>query len=80
MTVIDELRYAAERPAVQPVVFAKLPPLESVVAPDVLASLTPSAAPAIPRVDWMDEAARSACNVIARQEPEQMPLMCRRRK
>jgi len=79
MTVFDEPRFAAERRAAQPVVLAKLPPLQSVIAPDSSASLTVSTAPTIPRVDWMAEAARSACNVVARQEPEQMPLMCKRR-
>jgi hypothetical protein len=79
MTVFDEPRFASERQATQPVVLAKLPPLHRIVAPDSLASITESAAPTIPRVDWMAEAARSACNVIARQEPEQIPLMCKRR-
>jgi hypothetical protein len=80
VTVLDEPRFAAERRATQPIVLAKLPPLQSVVAPDSVASLTPSTVPTIPRVDWMEEAARSACNVIARQEPDQMPLMCKRRR
>ena len=80
VTVLDEPRFATERQAAQPVVLAKVPPLRSIVAPDSLVSLTPSTVPTIPRVDWMEEAARSACNVIARQEPDQMPLMCKRRR
>jgi hypothetical protein len=78
VTVLDEPRFAAEREAVQPVVLAKLPPLEVVVAPDAMASLTETSAPTVRRVDWMDEAARSACNIVGRQEPDQMPLMCKR--
>ncbi len=79
VTIVEEPRFAAEREAAQPVVLAKLPPLHAVIAPDSPASVTESAAPTIPRIDWMAEAARSACNVIARQEPEQIPLMCKRR-
>jgi hypothetical protein len=80
VTVLDEPRFATERQAAQPIVLAQLPPLQSVVAPDSLASLTTSTVPASPRVDWMEEAARSACNVIARQESDQIPLMCKRRR
>jgi hypothetical protein len=79
VTVLDEPRFATERQAAQPIVLAKRQ-LHAVVAPDSLASLTPATVPTIPRVDWMDEAARSACNIIARQEPDQMPLMCKRRR
>jgi hypothetical protein len=79
VTVLDEPRFATERQAAQPIVLAKLQ-LHTRVAPDSLASLTASTVPTIPRVDWMDEAARSACNIVARQEPDQMPLMCKRRR
>ena len=80
VTVFDEARFAAERQAVQPFVLAKLPPLEVVVTPDVMGSLTESEAPHVRRVDWMDEAARSACNIVERQESDWVPLMCKRRK
>jgi hypothetical protein len=80
VTVLDEPRFAAERQAAQPIVLAKVPPLRRIVAPDSLASLTASTVPTIPRIDWMEEASRSACNVIARQESEQIPLMCKRRR
>jgi hypothetical protein len=80
VTVLDEPRFATDRQAAQPVVLAKLEPLHRIVAPDSLASLTTTTVPTIPRVDWMDEAARSACNIIARQEPEQLPLPCKRRR
>ena len=80
VTVLDEPRFAAERQAAQSISLRKLPPLQRVVAPDALASLTSATIPTLPRVDWMEEAARSACNVIARQEPDQMPLMCKRRR
>jgi hypothetical protein len=80
VTVLDEPRFASERQVAQPVTLAKLQPLHTIVAPDSLASLTPSTVPTLPRVDWMDEAARSACNIVARQEPEQIPVICKRRR
>ncbi len=59
---------------------ASLPPMTVSVVPDALMVPVESAAPTtISRIDWMDEAVRSACNIIRRQEADGAPLACKRR-
>jgi hypothetical protein len=80
MTVFDEPQFVQERQPVQMQALASLPPIVVSAAPDALIVPAESAAPAMAsRIDWMDEAVRSACNIIRRQEADGAPLACKRR-
>jgi hypothetical protein len=78
MTVFDEP--LQERAPMPMRALASLPPVAVSIMPDALLVPVESTAPTtISRVDWMDEAVRSACNIIRRQEADGAPLACRRR-
>jgi hypothetical protein len=80
MTVFDEPRAVQERQPMQMRTLASLPPIAVSAVPDALVVPVESAASTtISRVDWMDEAVRSACNIIRRQETDGAPLACKRR-
>jgi hypothetical protein len=80
MTAFDEPQLVQDTQPVQVRALASLPPVVVAVAPDaLLVPVESTSSTAISRIDWMDEAVRSACNIIRRQEADGAPLACKRR-